>query len=214
MLPDFQDCPLCGSSASFHAESRWGRYFHCPECDLVSQWREQWPDAGTERSHYDTHENSPDDPGYRGFLARLARPLFDHLEAGATGLDYGCGPGPTLAVMAAEAGYRMANYDPLFARDEAVLQRQYDFITCTEAAEHFHDPAAEFSRMAGLLKPGGWLGLMTELHDEVEDFSGWWYHRDPTHVVFYSTMTLRWLAACHGWEIVSREGAVTLLRQQ
>jgi hypothetical protein len=42
--------------------------------------------------------------------------------------------------MLAEAGHAMALYDPFFRPDPAALERDYDFITCTETAEHFHHP--------------------------------------------------------------------------
>lgn len=210
--PSSQACPLCATTALQYARPASGCYFRCPECDLVSQWQAELPGEAAEREFYGTHENSPADAGYRKFLGRLAEPLFERLVAGAEGLDFGCGPGPTLSVMAAEAGFRMHDYDPLFAADSSLLQRRYDFLTCTEAAEHFHDPAREFALMQRLLKPGGLLGLMTELHDAHGEFDSWWYHRDPTHVCFYSERTLAWLAREFGWELIHRHRAVTLFR--
>lgn len=66
-----------------------------------------------------------------------------------------------------------------FASDESVLSDRYDFIACTEVAEHFYNPAAEFRRIDGLLEPGGWLGLMTGLVDDAMDFANWHYRRGP-----------------------------------
>src|SRR5690606_24896975 len=105
--------------------------------------------------YYQTHQNALDDPGYRQHLSHLTTPLLPRLTPGSHGLDYGCGPGPALAAMLGEAGHTMALYDPLFHNDASVLESCYDFITCSEVAEHFHDPAAEFRRLNGLLKPGG-----------------------------------------------------------
>lgn len=89
---------------------------------------------------YDLHRNDPDDGDYRNFLARLVTPLMQRLHPGMEGLDYGYGPGPALAQMLTEAGMRMALYDPFYAPDTAVLNRTYDFVTCTETAEHFRRP--------------------------------------------------------------------------
>lgn len=90
-------------------------------------------------------------------------------------------------------GYEMESFDPIYHPDQELLQRSYEFVTCSEAAEHFHDPAQEFERLFGLVKPGGILGIMTNiLYDEI-DFESWWYTRDPTHVVFYREETFRWL---------------------
>ncbi|WP_269140150.1 class I SAM-dependent methyltransferase [Pseudothauera nasutitermitis] len=166
-----------------------------------------------ERAFYDTHRNAPDDPGYRRFLARIAEPLMQRLSGSAEGLDYGCGPGPALAAMLAEGGHRVACYDPYYCPDAAVLARDYDFITCTEVAEHFHDPAAEFVRLAGLLRPGGWLAVMTCFQTDDARFANWHYRRDPTHVVFYREETFAWLAGHLGWHLEVPAKDVALLRR-
>lgn len=116
-----------------------------------------------------------------------------------TGLDYGCGPGPTLSVMLEERGFAMEIYDPFFAPEAGVLQRCYDFITCTETVEHFHSPADEFNQLNRLLRPGSWLGVMTEMMPEEGAFADWYYVRDPTHVCFYRRQTMDWLARNYGW---------------
>jgi SAM-dependent methyltransferase len=82
----------------------------------------------------------------------------------------------------------------LFFPRVELLNEQYDFVTCSEVVEHAHDPAALFRQLVGLLVPGGTLGVMTSLHDEITDFEGWWYRRDITHVCFFSVRTLQWVA--------------------
>ena len=112
---------------------------------------------------------------------------------------YGCGPGPALAAMLSERGFTTAAYDPIYAPNTELLQRRYDFITCTEVVEHFHDPAAEFARFDRLLRPGGWLGVMTCFQTDDARFAAWHYRRDPTHVVFYREATFRRIAQRFGW---------------
>jgi len=150
--------------------------------------------ATEERRRYESHRNSPADQGYRLFLRQLMRPLLDYLTPGQQGLDFGCGPGPTLSQMLQEQGYPMSVYDPFFADDTRVLTRQYDFITCTEAIEHFTQPAREWRRLLDLLVQGGHLAVMTRFHCSVTDFSDWYYKNDPTHIHFYSQATFAWLA--------------------
>lgn len=206
-------CPLCRTHrAQTPVAAASAGYLHCAGCDLVylAPERRLAPDA--ERAHYLTHENEVDDPRYRAFLAQLAGPLLERLPAGAEGLDYGAGPGPALAAMLTEAGHPTAVYDPYFAPDRAPLTRHYDFVTCTEVAEHMHDPGREFELLAGLLRPGGWLGLMTELRPSLAAFVDWYYRRDPTHVCFYSERTLRWIAARHRLTVECVSQRVTLLR--
>ena len=101
--------------------------------------------------------------------------------------------------MLREAGHPMRVWDPFFAPDPDALARRYDFVTCTEVVEHFHAPAAEFARLDGLLRPGGWLGITTCLQTEDARFAAWHYRRDPTHVVFYRAATFRAIAARFGW---------------
>lgn len=174
---------------------------------------DQRPEPAAEREHYGTHENHPTDARYRAFLGRLSGPLLERLPAGAEGLDYGSGPGPTLSVMLAENGFRMTIYDRFFAPDPKVLHGSYDFITCTEVVEHFHFPADEFDRLNRLLRPGGWLGVMTEMLREGCVFEDWHYVRDPTHVCFYRPGTMEWIAARYGWTVETPHRNVALFRK-
>lgn len=103
--------------------------------------------------------------------------------------------------MLAEQGIRMAIYDPFFALEPEALRRSCDFITCTEVVEHFHSPADELDRLDRLLRPGGWLGVMTEMWREGRAFDDWHYVRDPTHVCFYRPETMAWIARRYGWTL-------------
>jgi len=196
-------CPVCGALALGHLMTTGDgrRYARCRICQATSLDPGQWPDAQSERAHYDLHENDPDDAGYRRFLARLAEPLLLRLPPASQGLDHGCGPGPALAAMLREASHAVALYDPFYAPDTRVLDRTYDFVTCTETAEHFHDPAGEFARLRRCVRPGGILAVMTCFQTDDARFERWHYRLDPTHVVFYREATFRHLARTWGWAI-------------
>jgi len=155
----------------------------------------QFLSAEAEHAEYDKHENSRDDPGYRNFLSRLFVPLNERLKPGSSGLDFGCGPGPTLSVMFEEAGHEVALYDPFYAPNENVFSEKYDFITATEVIEHLRQPAKDLERLWSLLKPGAWLGIMTKLALDETAFSCWHYKTDLTHVCFFSSETMNWLAS-------------------
>jgi 2-polyprenyl-3-methyl-5-hydroxy-6-metoxy-1,4-benzoquinol methylase len=157
--------------------------------------------AANEKSRYETHQNRPDDQGYRDFLSRLTKQLVPRLKAGACGLDYGAGPGPTLSLMLKEQGFTMFTYDPYFAPFTSTFEKKYDFITCTEVVEHFFYPRMEFEQFVLLLKNGGHLGIMTDILDSDARFSDWYYHRDPTHVCFYKKETFEWIADWLGWNV-------------
>ena len=127
--------------------------------------------------------------------------LLPKLSAHSQGLDFGSGPGPTLSLMMAEAGHEVAIYDPFFAPNTAVLQQTYDFITCTETAEHFNHPRREFELLHRCLRSSGWLGIMTQILDDDDRFANWWYVRDETHVAFYKKETMLWIADHFGWQM-------------
>lgn len=209
------ECPLCHShEIRPFAEAHERRYLECTVCRLVHLLPRQRLDLSAERAHYETHENDPDDPGYRAFLSRVCSPLSKHLPDGAEGLDYGSGPGPTLSLMLQEYGFRVEHYDPMFAPAMEALHHSYDFITCTETAEHFFRPAEEFEQLDRLLRPGGWLGVMTEMLQEGQGLEGWRYARDPTHVCFYRVHTMKWIASHFEWSAEFPQRNVVLFRKR
>ncbi len=207
-------CPVCRAAAVRPFATLGGRrYRRCGACEATLLDPRHWLAPAEEAAVYRLHENDPDDPGYRRFLAKLSDPLLARLPAGAAVLDYGCGPGSALAAVLREAGHRVALYDPFFAPDPAPLDQRYDAVVCSEAAEHFHAPAAEFDRLAGRLAPGGWLGVMTCFQTDDARFAGWHYRQDPTHVVFYREATLRRLAAQRGLSCEVPAKDVALMRR-
>jgi SAM-dependent methyltransferase len=187
------------AAARFFACIEESGYRRCDVCQAIFLHPDQRLPRPEEHARYRQHRNNPLDPAYRRFLARLAEPLLHKLSPHARGLDYGCGSGPALACMLREAGRQMRLFDPLFFSDPGPLEDVYDFITCTETIEHFHRPAEEFVRFDRLLRPGGWLALMTCFLTGERNFAAWHYRRDPTHVVFYHEATMRHIAAQFGW---------------
>ena len=145
-------CPVCRASSPQPFLTINGRdYWLCNTCEARFLDPAHYPGPDDERAQYLHHENHPDDPGYRKFLSKLADPLIQKLTQGMRGLDYGCGPGPALAAMLTDAGHEMTLYDPFFHREPAALEQMYNFISCTEVAEHFHHPADEFDRLDKML---------------------------------------------------------------
>lgn len=194
-------CPVCGErNAGVFMTIDQRRYWRCPGCLATFLDPGHLPGPAIEREEYDRHQNRIDDPRYRDFLSPALQAVQRRLPAGSLVLDYGCGPGPALGRMLADSGYAVELYDPLYRDDKAVLQPGYDAITCTEVAEHFHHPAREFRRLTALLRPGGWLILMTRFQTDDARFAGWHYRRDPTHVVFYRPETFHHLARRLGWQ--------------
>ncbi|WCE29782.1 class I SAM-dependent methyltransferase [Vibrio sp. SCSIO 43137] len=207
-------CPLCKHShiRPYHQDKR-RHYLQCSRCELVFVPEDERLAAEAEKAIYDQHENDPNDQGYRRFLSRFASPLLERLEPESTGLDFGCGPGPTLSLMLEEAGHRTELYDLFYYPDNGVLESRYDFVTATEVIEHLYTPDRVWQQWLNLVKPGGWLGIMTKLVKDVEAFSGWHYKNDQTHVCFYSQATFRYLAGRDKLELEFIGNDVILLRK-
>ena len=96
--------------------------------------------------------------------------LRPHLIPGAHALDYGAGPGPALAAMMRDEGLRVRTYDPFFQPGRSALEERYSFVTCTETAEHFAKPRRDFDTLDSVLKAPSWLGIMTDMLDDWEEF--------------------------------------------
>lgn len=207
-------CTLCRSTGlRLLATVKGVPYWRCAGCRATLMDPAHWLDVASEKAVYNLHDNSPEDPGYRRFLGKLANPLLERLKSGSRGLDFGCGPGPVLAQMLKAAGMQVELYDPLFYPGASVLNKKYDFVTCTEVVEHLHDPAATFATLDRLLKPGGWLGLMTCFQTDDDRFANWHYRRDPTHVIFYREETLALVARQFCWTMEVPAKDVALFRK-
>jgi len=210
-----QVCPLClvnGEMTEVRGADR-RRYYLCHYCSLISADPRHHLSAAEAKALYSNHENSIANAGYVDFLNRAIKPMLAHLNDGMRGLDYGCGPEPTLSLVLERQGIVCENYDPLFA--DRVLQKPYDFVFATECFEHFHQPDLEIRKIASLLKPAGLLGIMTEQWATLEEFASWYYTRDPTHVCFYRTSTVDFICERYGFTSVWRdESRVAILRKQ
>ena len=173
----------------------------CLNCEFVfvpSQYHLSEPE---ERNRYDTHNNNPEDRRYRQFLSQLTEPLNELISSDSYGLDFGCGPGPTLSLMMQEKGHQMDLYDKFYARDQSVFEGTFDFITLTEVIEHLCDPVFELERLASILKPKGILAVMTQTLTQDIDFDSWYYKNDPSHIGFYNDKSLTGLASLLGLKI-------------
>lgn len=187
-------CPLCCATDAYELPVAGKLYHRCRACELVWLDAAEHLDPAREKAVYDGHDNQVDDPRYRHFLQRAFGEVQRRLPPPASGLDFGCGPGPALIAMGREAGYQMAGYDKFYADEPELLTRQYDFITSTEVIEHIATPSAVLETLWGCLKPGGLLVLQTQRVLGDERFRQWRYRHDPTHIVFFAEASFRALA--------------------
>ena len=195
-------CPLCHSNqvVLFHQDKK-RHYYRCDCCQLVSVPATEYVTELAEKAVYDLHDNDCADAGYRRFLGRTWQPLAERLSVDKKGLDYGCGEGAVLSLMAQEQGYQVANYDLFYHPNKQVLACQYDFVTMTEVIEHIADAKKIWQQLDSLLVAGGTLAIMTKMALDKEAFARWHYINDPTHINFYSIATFEWLAKQMNWQL-------------
>jgi hypothetical protein len=186
-------------------------YIRCDVCSLVFVPPQYLLNPDDEKARYDTHKNSEDNPGYMEFLAQMSDPLLTLLSEKSSGLDFGCGPGPCLSKHFERQGHTVDLYDVFYEDNQDVFNKTYDFVTTTEVVEHLYQPGEVLDRVWNLVKPGGYLGVMTQ--PIPENFDTWWYKKDNTHVSFFHTKTFEYLMKKWGATQVYQYKAVWILKK-
>ena len=199
-------CPLCHSTNTHHYhEDKKRCYRQCSHCDLVFVPKAFHLSQADEKAEYDKHENLNLDEGYRRFLNRTLEPLVSAVklryQAPYKGLDFGCGEGKHISLMAAEQGVEIHNYDLYYCNDEALLADKYQFIVMTEVIEHIADAKSLLVDLRNMLVPGGMLAIMTKRVRNKEVFATWHYKNDPTHICFYSEQTFEFIGDWLGFDV-------------
>lgn len=188
-------------------------FFRCLNCDSILRMKEKLPEPEKEKLRYEKHQNTEENHGYLNFLSPVFHYVVQNIPLTSVGLDFGCGPNPVLANLLKEKGYSLNLFDPFFYSDAHVLDKEYDFIICTEVVEHFHHPYQEFERLSKLLIREGKLLIMTDMHKPTIDFKSWYYKNDFTHVVFYSQKTFDFIAKHFGFEILQIKERFLVLKK-
>ena len=173
-------------------------YFFCNNCYLIFTAGQYHLTREEELERYSQHDNGLHNPGYVKFLNRVIMPSLKYLTEDMIGLDYGCGPTPTLSEILKQKGFNCYNYDPIFGFDHP--GDKYDFIFCTECFEHFFQPSSDIKKITNLIKKGSILGIMTEQWESLERFNNWYYKRDLTHVSFFHQKSMEYVCSKFGFE--------------
>lgn len=207
-------CPLCESAEGLvpvsGADGR--NYGLCGKCYLISVDRKHLLDREKEKERYLKHQNGLRFGGYVGFLKKAIKPALHFIGKDRPGLDYGCGPAPTLSKLLEAEGYVCEDYDPFFAGHD--LGKKFGFIFSTEVFEHFFRPGEEIRKIRSLLAEDGVLIVMTERWRDREHFSKWHYARDSSHVCFYHDRTFAYICGRFGFDNMFDDGrSVVILRK-
>lgn len=190
---NLENCPLCKGEAEIFCEKPKHLFYKCNECDGIFRptITNLTPDA--EKVHYELHNNDVNDERYQNFVSPIVNAVLQDFTLNDKGLDFGSGTGPVIAKMVKDKGFQVQNYDLFFANDVSLLNQKYNYVTCCEVMEHFHQPYKEFELLKNLLLPKGKLYCKTEVFNNQKPFENWYYKDDFTHVFIYQTKTLEWI---------------------
>ncbi len=201
------NCLLCNSKSRFFQAKEKREYWLCPVCQLIFVPEKYFITEKEEIDHYLKHENSLDNAGYVQMFQEKIQIIQKVCPGVQTILDYGCGYEPVLQTLLTRAGYAAKGYDRYFF-PESDFGGTFDLVVSTETFEHFKEPEKEIARLVTLINPRGYLSVMTRQvpkKNELpcrESFDNWYYKRDPTHIVFYSSNTFTWIADNFGMDII------------
>jgi hypothetical protein len=210
-----EQCLICGAQTeSFYDPITKTDIHHCSKCSFAFKDKGARLSQIDEEQEYLRHNNSMESTGYvnmfKVFMKENIKPFDIHSV-----LDFGSGPGPVLYQLLLQDGYDANHYDPFYHKDDSVFNKTYDCVTTTEVVEHFYNPFKEFQTLSSLVKPGGYLAIMTQFRPmDMETFKTWWYKRDVSHVSFYSLETFTYIADTFGFDIVQHNNKNTILLQK
>jgi SAM-dependent methyltransferase len=207
-------CTLCKNSSTEQLVTPDDKrvYHFCNSCYLIFADHQFHPDVEEERARYATHNNGIHQAGYVAFLNRVIVPSLQYLTPGMVGLDYGCGPAPTLSEILKLQKITCHNFDPIFNFQHPL--EIYDFVFSTECLEHFFIPSRDLQIIAGLVRTNGYLSIMTALWSNLEQFKTWYYKRDFTHISFYHRKTFDYICDRFGFSLKYTDDERVLILQK
>ena len=213
-------CLLCGGH-TFGPVCRTAGHpvVRCARCEL--QFLNPQPsDAALVEIYHPTYSFFGNDPGAAECVGRVKQATADHYldllaTAGAPGgrlLEVGCGDGDFL-LQAARRGYAVEgiDYSPHSCRkararlgDQARVhcgeisvladrRETYDLCVACDVIEHVRSPAVFLQTVHALLRPGGWLFIVTpDLASLPARLMGaHWLEYKAEHMAYYTPRTLR-----------------------
>lgn len=202
------NCHICNRPTELFVHEKTDiTYYHCKHCEYIFKSPECYQDLSAQKERYNLHENDEDDEGYRAYFQRFLDFTLPLVDQPKSALDFGCGVSSLLSTMLGKEGIECDYYDPIYHPDTLNDGKKYEFIVSTEVFEHLHQPRVVFESMLERLEEGGYVALQTQFHpNDTESFKNWYYHQDPTHIVFFTAQTFRVLCEMYGCEFMRDNG--------
>lgn len=194
-------CRICQFPSTLFFRDR-RTFFKCPNCALI--FTNDLPEKTLEENHYKTQWKTTDS----SFWGDQAENLISYVQNYGISpnnhriLDFGAGSGD-LTCELEKRGYRMTALEPM---NDGYLKDQnypflFDAVIALEVIEHLPNVWEELEGIEKVLKPEGIMVFSTCLTnpfidsaDAVEQFKGWWYKDDLTHISFFCNQTLSVMA--------------------
>ena len=202
------NCHICDKpTASFLHEKTNIIYYHCRACEYIFKSPECYQNFETQKERYNLHTNDENDEGYKAYFRRFLDFTLPLVGKPKTALDFGCGASSILSAMLEKEGVDCDYFDPIYHPDTLSDSKKYELIVSTEVFEHLYQPKVVFKSLLERLEEGGYLALQTQFHsNDTEVFKKWYYHQDPTHIVFFTAQTFKVLCEIYGCKFVRDNG--------
>jgi 2-polyprenyl-3-methyl-5-hydroxy-6-metoxy-1,4-benzoquinol methylase len=177
------------------------------DCEYIFKSSECYQDFDAQKERYNLHTNDEEDAGYKAYFQRFLDFTLALVGKPKNALDFGCGESTILSSMLESGGVACEYFDPIYHPESLNNSKKYELIVSTEVFEHLHQPREVFKDLVERLEKGGYLALQTQFHsNDVEVFKKWYYHQDPTHVVFFRAKTFEVLCAMFACSVVKDNG--------
>lgn len=202
------NCHICNQATESFVDDKTDiTYHHCRACEYIFKSPECYQDFESQKERYNLHTNNEEDEGYKAYFQRFLDFTLPLVDEPRTALDFGCGRSSLLASLLEKEGVKCDYYDPIYHPDKLNDSKKYEVIVSTEVFEHLHQPKDVFESLLSRLEEGGYLAIQTQFHpNDTEKFKKWYYHQDPTHIVFFRAHTFKVLCKTFGCEFVGDNG--------
>jgi len=209
-------CLLCEETCYiFQDEKTDIHYFECKKCAFVFKSPEHHESMEVQKTRYDLHENSEESEGYIAYFQRFLDFLLPRIPKPKSALDFGCGESTLLANLLKAEGIACDYFDPIYHPDTLDTEKKYDLIVSTEVFEHLHQPLKVFEELLSQLNPQGYLAIQTQFCPKKRSaFLTWYYHKDPTHIAFFSIQSFMYLCERYHCDLIADNGKNMVLIQK
>jgi len=209
-------CSICNSPTHLFVDEKTDiQYYHCDVCEYIFKSPKYYQDFSTQKERYNLHTNTPENKGYQAYFQRFLDFVLPLVGNPKQALDFGCGESTLLASMLSKQGVACDYYDPIYHPHTLDRQRRYNLIVSTEVFEHLHKPKEVFEALLMHLEPQGYLAIQTQFHpNSLKGFKQWYYHQDPTHIVFFTPHTFKKLCEIYGCSYIEDNGTNMVVIQK